>query len=200
MSLSKDKEDKNPLEKALAAYIKALQTKPILTKAITSGCIASIGSLASQLIVPNPATGGKISWRSVAAYGAFGFVVSGPLIHQFYILLDKMMPPKKEKATALDGIKRVIVDRLVFAPPFLLLFLYVITILEGQGHQAAIARIKESFWPVLKLNIQVWTVFQYININYVPPKYRVLFGNVLALVWSVFVASKRRKMALASQK
>lgn len=40
------------------------------------------------------------------------------------------MPPKKEKATALDGIKRVIVDRLVFAPPFLLLFLYVITILE----------------------------------------------------------------------
>lgn len=60
----------------------------------------------------------------------FRFVVSGPLIHQFYILLDKMMPPKKEKATALDGIKRVIVDRLVFAPPFLLLFLYVITILE----------------------------------------------------------------------
>lgn len=107
---------------------------------------------------------------------------------------------EKEKATALDGIKRVIVDRLVFAPPFLLLFFYVITILEGQGHQAAIARIKESFWPVLKLNIQVWTVFQYININYVPPKYRVLFGNVLALVWSVFVASKRRKMALASQK
>lgn len=35
MSLSKDKGDKNPLEKALAAYIKALQTKPILTKAIT---------------------------------------------------------------------------------------------------------------------------------------------------------------------
>jgi hypothetical protein len=59
----------------------------------------------------------------------FRFVVSGPLIHKFYILLDKMMPPKKEK-TALDGIKRVIVDRLVFAPPFLLMFLYVITILE----------------------------------------------------------------------
>lgn len=38
-----------------------------------SGCIASIGSFVSQLIVPNPATGGKIAWRSVAAYGAFGY-------------------------------------------------------------------------------------------------------------------------------
>lgn len=198
MSLSKDKGDQNPLEKVLAAYLKALHTKPLLTKAVTSGVIASIGSLASQLIVPNPQNGGKIVWRSVAAYAAFGFVVSGPLIHKFYILLDKIMPPKKEK-TAIDGIKRVIVDRLIFAPPFLLLFLYVITILEGQGHHAAIARIKESFWPVYKLNLQVWTVFQYVNINYVPPKYRVLFGNVLALVWSIFVASKRRKMALAAK-
>ncbi|XP_048757181.1 peroxisomal membrane protein 2-like [Ostrea edulis] len=198
MSLSKDKGEQNPLEKALAAYIEALQTKPVLTKAVTSGCISAIGSLVSQLIVPNPANGGKIVWRSVAAYAAFGFVVSGPLIHKFYILLDKMMPPKKEK-TALDGIKRVVVDRLVFAPPFLLLFLYVITILEGQGHQAAIARIRESFFPVLKLNLQVWTVFQYVNVNYVPPKYRVLFGNALALIWSVFVASKRRKMALANK-
>lgn len=40
-----------------------------------SGCIASIGSFVSQLIVPNPATGGKIAWRSVAAYGAFGYSV-----------------------------------------------------------------------------------------------------------------------------
>lgn len=35
MSLSKDKSDKNVFEKALAAYIGALQAKPVLTKAIT---------------------------------------------------------------------------------------------------------------------------------------------------------------------
>lgn len=37
-----------------------------------SGCIASLGNFISQLIVPNPATGGKIAWRSVAAYATFG--------------------------------------------------------------------------------------------------------------------------------
>ena len=35
MSLSKDKSNENPFEKAFKAYIGLLQTRPILTKSIT---------------------------------------------------------------------------------------------------------------------------------------------------------------------
>ena len=194
MSLSKDKSSENPFEKAFKAYIGLLQTRPILTKSITSASVSSIGNIISQLIVPNPQNGRKIAWRSVAAYASFSFVVSGPLIHYFYIMLDKIVPKKKESAT-LDGIKRVLFDRFVFAPPFILFFLYTVTLLEGYGHQAAVVKIKETFWPILKMNWQIWTIFQFINVNYVPLKYRVLFGNVMALVWSVIVAVKRRQLS-----
>lgn len=44
-------------------------------------------------------------------------------------MLDKIVPKKKESAT-LDGIKRVLFDRFVFAPPFILFFLYTVTLLE----------------------------------------------------------------------
>lgn len=194
MSLSKDKSNENAFEKALKAYLGLLQSRPVLTKAITSSTVSAVGNIISQLIVPNQQNGGKIAWRSVAAYASFSFVVSGPLIHYFYIWMDKLIPKKKESAT-FDGIKRVIFDRFIFAPPFILLFLYAVTMLEGSGHEAAIAKIKETFWPILKMNWQIWTVFQFINVNYVPQKYRVLFGNAVALVWSVIVAVKRRQLA-----
>lgn len=196
MSLSKDdkKREPNAAEKMLMAYLQALQTRPVITKACTSGTIAGLGNFLSQVIVPNQENGGKIIWRSVFAYGAFGFGISGPLIHYFYQKLEKLMPKKKD-ATVVDGIKRVLIDRIIFAPPFLLLFLYIVPMLEGSGHQAAVKKIKETFLPVLFMNWRVWTVFQFININYIPLKYRVLFGNAIALLWSIYLATKRRQMA-----
>ncbi|XP_033748726.1 peroxisomal membrane protein 2-like [Pecten maximus] len=196
MSLSKDekKREPNAAERMLTAYLNSLQTQPILTKACTSGTIAGLGNFLSQVIVPNQGNGGKIVWRSVFAYGTFGFCISGPLIHHFYQMLEKMMPKKKD-AAMLDGIKRVVMDRLICAPPFLLLFLYIVPILEGSGHVAAVKKIKETFIPVLLMNWKVWTIFQFININYVPLKYRVLFGNAIALIWSIYLATKRRQMA-----
>ncbi|OWF53885.1 peroxisomal membrane protein 2-like [Mizuhopecten yessoensis] len=196
MSHSKEekKREPNAAEKMLMAYLKSLQERPILTKACTSGTISAFGNFLAQVIVPNQENGGKIVWRSVFAYGAFGFCISGPLIHKFYQMLDQIMPKKKD-AAMLDGIKRVLMDRLICAPPFLLLFLYIVPILEGSGHAAAVKKIKETFLPVLLMNWRVWTIFQFININYIPMKYRVLFGNALALVWTVYLATKRRQMA-----
>ncbi|VDI08542.1 peroxisomal membrane protein 2 [Mytilus galloprovincialis] len=146
----------------------------------SNSSVSAIGNIISQLIVPNQQNGGKIAWRSVAAYASFSFAVSGPLIHYFYIWMDKLIPKKKESAT-FDGIKRVVFDRFIFAPPFILLFLYAVTMLEGSGHEAAIAKIKETFWPILKMNWQIWTVFQFINVNYVPLKFTCLLIRLMKL-------------------
>ena len=54
------------------------------------------------------------------------FLVNGPLIHHFYVYLEKILPKNQPNAQ----IKRVLFDRLVFAPPFLLIFLYYVAIVE----------------------------------------------------------------------
>ncbi|XP_046380539.1 peroxisomal membrane protein 2-like [Haliotis rufescens] len=189
MSLSKSKED-NPVEKALKAYLKLLQEKPILTKACTSAVVSSLGNIVSQLIVPNPQTKGRIAWRSTLAYATFGFCVSGPVFHYFYVNLEKFFPKGSPNA----ALKKVLFDRLIFTPPFIFLFLYVVSVLEGQGHAASMHRIRETYWYILKMNWKVWTIIQFINIKYIPVKYRVLFGNAVSLIWSVFISYKRRSM------
>jgi len=186
-----DKRKKSIISKALAEYIRLLQERPVITKAVTNSVVSGFGNIVSQFISPDVTTGGKINWRSVFAYSSFGFLVNGPLIHHFYVFLEKFLPKNQPNAQ----IKRVLFDRLVFAPPFLLIFLYYVAIVEGAGQKGAAQRIKDTYWMILKLNWSVWTIIQYININYIPLKFRTVFGNACALVWMVFISIKRRQMA-----
>ncbi|XP_053443577.1 peroxisomal membrane protein 2 isoform X6 [Nycticebus coucang] len=66
------------------------------------------------------------------------------------------------------GVKRLLLDRFFFAPAFLLLFFLVMSFLEGQDTEDALARVRARFWPALRMNWRVWTPVQFVNINYVP--------------------------------
>ena len=54
------------------------------------------------------------------------FVVNGPIVHHLYVFMEKHMPKEKQ----FSAIKRLIFDRLIFAPPYLLIFLYYVAIVE----------------------------------------------------------------------
>ena len=46
----------------------------------------------------------------------------------------------------------------------------------------------KKFLPVLKANWRFWTLPQFINVNFVPAEFRVLFANSVALLWNVYLA------------
>lgn len=41
---------------------------------------------------------------------------------------------------------------------------------QGSGHDAAMEKLKQVYWMILKLNWTVWSVVQYITVNYIPLK------------------------------
>ena len=181
------------IKRIVTGYSKLLHQRPVLTKSLTSALIAGIGDLISQLI--NSGSGSCYKWRSTFAFTTFGLIFNGPLTHHFYVLLDQLLPPGVTKSGKYSAIKRVLFDRLILAPPYLLLCFYMLSILEGRSSAEACQKIQGSYWTLLKMNWKIWTVFQYININYVEPEYRVLFTNVLSLVWTIYVATFRHKQS-----
>ncbi|ESO97734.1 hypothetical protein LOTGIDRAFT_208879 [Lottia gigantea] len=187
MSFSKP-ENETCFEKLLREYNDLLQRKPVLTKAVSSSIISAVGNILSQLLAPHAGSGGKIVWRSTFAYSCFALMFNGPLLHFFHQYLDNVVPKKKDKTSAM---KRVIFDRFIFAPPYLFIYLYVIALLEGHGTSGAKQRIKEVYWMLLQLNWKIWTFVQYFNLTYVPAKYRVLFGNLVSLIWTTYISTKR---------
>ncbi|XP_055971537.1 peroxisomal membrane protein 2 [Sorex fumeus] len=174
--------------RALAQYLLLLRLYPVLTKAATSGILSALGNFLAQVIKKRRKKENfsqKLDISGPLRYAIYGFFFTGPLSHFFYLFLEHWIPPE----VPLAGVKRLLLDRLVFAPAFLLVFFFVMNFLEGKDAAAFAARTRTGFWPALQMNWRVWTPVQFININYVPLQFRVLFANLVSLFWYAYLAS-----------
>jgi len=158
--------------------------RPLLTKSITSGVISCAGSCIAQLATQPQG----VSVNVARAFLVYGGLVTGPVTHYFYILLDKAFPG----SGIASRILRVLTDRLIFSPAFLLLTLYLLDRLKGSSHANARESVRSSYWNALLANWKIWTIPQIVNINLVAPQYRVLFANMVALVWNSYLASIKK--------
>ncbi|XP_073527273.1 peroxisomal membrane protein 2 [Phyllobates terribilis] len=175
----------------LRTYLQLLHSRPVLTKALTSAILSALGNLLSQSIERRrrcktlPKNVDLVAPLRFAAYGLF---FTGPLSHYFYLFLEQWVP----SSLPLAGLRRLLLDRLIIAPAFLILFFIVMNFLEGKNMKSLNRKLKESYWSALKMNWKVWTPFQYINVNYVPVQFRVLFANIVAFFWYAYLASTRK--------
>ncbi|XP_078106806.1 peroxisomal membrane protein 2 [Sander vitreus] len=177
----------------LQQYLVLLKKYPILTKSVTSGILTALGNLLSQILearkkAKNGAQVNEIDTAAAARYAIYGLFITGPLSHYFYQLMEVWMP----STDPLCIVKRLLLDRLVFAPGFLLIFYFVMNILEAKGWTDFEKKMRGSYWTALKMNWKVWTPVQFININFVPVQFRVLFANMVALFWYAYLASVRK--------
>ncbi|XP_045390040.1 peroxisomal membrane protein 2 isoform X2 [Lemur catta] len=171
--------------RALAQYLLLLRRYPVLTKAATSGVLSALGNVLTQMIEKKSRKKENSTSLDVSGplrYAVYGFFFTGPLSHYFYLFLEHWIPPE----VPLAGVKRLLLERLLVAPAFLLLFFLIMNFLQGQ---AAVAAVRAHFWPALRTNWRVWTPMQFININYIPLQFRVLFANLVALFWYAYLAS-----------
>ncbi|XP_061585979.1 peroxisomal membrane protein 2 [Cololabis saira] len=177
----------------LQQYLVLLKNYPILTKSVTSGILSALGNLLSQGLearkkAKSGASVNDIDVAGIARYAIYGLVITGPVSHVFYQLMELWMPT----TDPLCIVKRLMLDRLVFAPGFLLLFYFVMNVLEAKGWEDFEKKMRGSYWTALKMNWKVWTPFQFVNINFVPVQFRVLFANMIALFWYAYLASVRK--------
>ncbi|MGH0178000.1 UNVERIFIED_CONTAM: hypothetical protein FKN15_076115 [Acipenser sinensis] len=178
-------------QRLLQQYLLLLKKYPILTKSVTSGILSALGNLLSQGLQrrgKGSILGKGLEWLGPARFAAYGLCVTGPVSHYFYQCLELLVPSSASHCV----LKRLLLDRLIFAPAFLLVFFLAMNFLEGKSWAAFQNRVRTEYWSALKMNWKVWTPFQFININYVPVQLRVLFANLVALFWYAYLASVRK--------
>ncbi|KAK7164200.1 hypothetical protein R3I94_002808 [Phoxinus phoxinus] len=185
--------DPSFLARVLQQYLSLLKKYPIITKSVTSGILSALGNLLSQALEyrkqsKENSPKKKINILGPVHFAIYGIFFTGPLSHYFYHLLEVLLPTTVPYCL----IKRLLLERLIFAPAFLLLFYVVMNALEGKTITDVQKKIKTSYWPAMKMNWKVWTPFQFININYIPVQFRVLFANLVALFWYAYLASVRK--------
>uniref|UniRef100_A0A4X1T1Y1 Peroxisomal membrane protein 2 n=1 Tax=Sus scrofa TaxID=9823 RepID=A0A4X1T1Y1_PIG len=115
--------------RALAQYLRLLRLYPVLTKAATSGILSALGNFLAQMIEKKQkkeSCSQKLDVNGPLRYAIYGFFFTGPLSHFFYLFLEHWIPPEAPWAS----VQRLLLDRLLFAPAFLLLFFLIMNFLE----------------------------------------------------------------------
>jgi len=160
-------------------YSFQLREHPIRTKCHTSGITTALGSIVGQLLA-----GGSISWRKVMAFGAFGELFTGPIIHYW----TSWLLPNIMKSIGPNVFIKTLIDRLLFHPPFQYLFLVFISLFQGKvSVDTAIKNTNMIFGGVIRKALIFWPPAMYIIFNKLPVPWQPVGSNLTAFVWSSYL-------------
>eukprot|EP00250_Pteridium_aquilinum_P028416 c37115_g1_i1 orf=119-697(+) len=185
------------LKEAGYQYLKALKTYPLLTKAITAGCIAGC----SQTVAQKVGGARRLDYRRIVLVFFYGLLYAGPFGHFFHKLMDRIFKPKKGAANGgADGatiVKKVVLEQALSGPwNNFIYMLYFGLILEGRPWSFVKNKLKRDYLSVQLNAWKVWPFVSFINYRFVPLEFRVLFQGLAAACWGVFLNMKARSVAI----
>ena len=192
-------------------YSHQLETRPFLTKGLTSGFIAGMGDFLCQFLSsqgPELAQSNNEEKRQLSHSSSvwdfffvhengwdiprtIRFFVIGtfwvaPVTHLWYRTLSTRLFPGP--STPIRVTKRVALDQFGFGPIFTTSFMSWLWIMEGKDD--IVRQLRVALPDMIVAGWTLWIPAMSINFSIVPIKYQVLFSNVVALVWNVYLSYK----------
>jgi len=184
--------------------VRSLEKHPIITKMFTASVLMAVGDACAQNIEHYAATRTQTKAKDeehgenkevkeikpfrynfirTARMATVGFVLSGPMLHVWYKVLDRMVPGTGKVAV----IKKIAADQLLYTPVSLAAFLGLLNALEGKSVADLKAKMKRDYTSILLVNWTVWPLAQYVNFAYIPNDQRVLYVTVLGIFWNSYL-------------
>ena len=141
-----------------------------------------------ELLSPSPSLAAAWDWTRTGRFGMLGTFLVAPTVHVWYNRLHHWT-----SALALSSspwrllASRVAIDQLLFAPAFTAVWLVALRALEGH-RPVDLESLKDSVPDIVVANWALWVPAQLVNFAMVPLKFQVLYSNVVALVWNVYLS------------
>lgn len=174
-------------------YLAALECAPLKTKIVTSSLLGAGSDLLAQAIDSGVE---GVRWRRVMAMAAVGAVLTAPMFHFLYEVLEGTLPVAgavRRRNLALQ----LLVDQGVAGPVWLVAFFGVLDTMEsGRVRVAEIGKsLRRDFFTSLKLTWAVYPALQLVSFAYLPSNMRVLWMGLIDF-WYVSLACFTRKCRL----
>jgi len=165
---------------------KAFGRNLLLANTLSSGGLMAVGDFLEQ-----KREGGQFNASRNVRMLTVG-LLAGPPHHYFYTILDKFLPGRSGRTI----MKKVLLDQIIAAPFFALLFIYGADLLEGRSLSHCWAEFKDKFPQIYLFDWIIWPPTQFINFRYVPEQYRVLYVNGITVIWDIFLSYIKHREVL----
>lgn len=165
-----------------SSYNRLLETRPLLTKAITSLVGFTAGDVLAQKFVSE--SDEPYDFMRTARLGSFGFFIHGTTGHYFYGMLDSKLPGTKPVTVA----TKVLIDQTIWNPIFGLMFFGYLNAVEGKSLNDYVAKIQADLKTAVMGSWAVWVPAHTINFAFIPPAQRLLYINSIQIGYNVFLS------------
>jgi len=155
--------------------------------------LSGLGDLIEQRIEKkNLVRTGQINWvRTLHMSTAFG-LTSGLLCHHWYYYLDRVVPGKGLRVV----VQKIVLDQVLFSPVCIAACLLVAGKLEKQTTSQLVNQTIQLGGRLYLAEWVIWPPAQFINFYFLPTRFRVLYDNIISLVYDTYTSHVKHHVTI----
>lgn len=162
-------------------YLGMIKSRPILTKAVTSGIIYTAADFSSQAV--SPQTSKPYDLVRTLRMAGIGLICVGPAMHFWFNTVSKVLP-KRDIATTL---MKIVMGQTLFGPAMTAGFFSVNAGFQGDNGAEIIARLKRDLVPTMISGVMYWPFCDFVTFKFIPVHLQPLVSNSFAYLWTVYL-------------
>ncbi|MCO5560627.1 hypothetical protein L7F22_014243 [Adiantum nelumboides] len=175
------------------AYEEALKRNPVLAKMMISGIVYALGDWIAQCCEGKPVLDFKRE-RMIRS-GLVGFCLHGSLSHYYYYVCEALFPFKQWWVVPL----KVAFDQTIWSAFWNSVYFVVLGLLRLESPFTIASELKSTFWPLLTAGWKLWPFAHLITYGFVPVEQRLLWVDMVELVWVTILSMYSNEKAEARQ-
>ncbi|KAJ8426712.1 hypothetical protein Cgig2_000339 [Carnegiea gigantea] len=196
-------------------YLGMLETRPFITKSISSSLIFAVADVTSQMITLAPSD--TYDMVRTLRVGVYGFLIMGPSQHLWFNFLSKIFPKKD----LLSTFKKITMGQTIYGPIVNSLFFSYNAALRaafefgyvsntyrmphpwtvvptriwqgrmespGETKEDIVARLRRDLLPTLKNGLMYWPLCDFLTFKFIPVHLQPLANSTFAYLWTIYLA------------
>ncbi|KAK4354724.1 hypothetical protein RND71_026918 [Anisodus tanguticus] len=177
----------------LGWYLGALESRPIITKSISSAIIYAASDVTSQMITMSHSDSLDII-RTLRMAG-FGLLILGTAQHLWFGFVARVLP----KRDIISTLKKLLMGQLAFGPVINSIFFSFNAALQGENGEEIVARLKRDLLPTMMNGLMYWPLCDFLTYKVIPVHLQPLANSAFAYAWTIYltyVASSKKAVAV----
>ncbi|XP_057973422.1 uncharacterized protein LOC131161590 isoform X2 [Malania oleifera] len=146
----------------LGWYLGVLESRPLVTKSVTTSLIYIASDLTAQIVTLSSAS--SLDSVRTVRMAAYGLLILGPTQHLWFNFVSKILP-KRDVVTTL---KKIFMGQAIYGPCIAAVFFSFNAGLQGESRSEIVARLKRDLLPTLINGLAYWPFCDFITFKYVP--------------------------------
>ncbi|GAB2269627.1 hypothetical protein Dimus_004552 [Dionaea muscipula] len=162
-------------------YLRMLNTRPLLTKSLSSSFIFALSDITSQLLTLMP-TDSFDSMRTLRI-AMYGMLIMGPSQHLWFNFVSKILP----KSDVLTTLKKIFAGQAIYGPCMTSIFFSYNAVLRGESKDEIVGRLMRDLLPTLLNGLMYWPVCDFLMFKFVPVHLQPLVNSSFAYLWTIYL-------------